>query len=227
MVSPDPAMLPALGACRTTVPISRSLSTSSVATSNPAFSSVACASSSASPTTLGTVTSAGPDDTSTVTVDSLATSVPASGCVPMTTPTCTVSLAWVRWVGTSPASVMARLAAGASKPATSGTATMSEPPRVSASARATTSAARMTAAMPQMAGRLPPPFFFPVEPPRPLPPRPAPDPLPKACVSIVAAAPAPAAAPAAGAVRMRVDCCPPGISARTSSSAAVKSSALV
>ena len=222
MVSPDPAFVPAFGAWRTTVPISLSLSTRSVTTSKPACSSDAWASSMASPTTLGTVTSAGPDDTSTVTAESLASSVPASGWVPMTTPICTVSLACVRCVGLRPASLRVLRAAGASKPATSGTAIMSEPPRVSDSASATAMAATMTATMPHMARRLPPPFFFAPPRPPPRPARPPPDASPNAWVSIVAAAPV---AAAAGAVRMSVDCWPPDMSARTSSSAAVNSSA--
>ena len=103
-----------------------------VPTVNPAPVMAAAAAAWVSPTTFGTLTGAGPLETTSVTADPWATLVAAAGFSLMTLPEATVLLDWVVTVPTvNPAPVMAELAAAWVSPTTFGTLTvvgLLEPP---------------------------------------------------------------------------------------------------
>ena len=81
-----------------------------------------------SPTTFGTVTGAGPVDTTMLTADAGATLAPASGLWLITLPDGTVALCWVVTVpSVSPAPVIAVVAAACVRPTTLGTSTNGVP----------------------------------------------------------------------------------------------------
>jgi hypothetical protein len=95
---------------------------------NPAAVSAALAAACVSPTTFGTLTGAGPLETTSVTADPVATLVAAAGFSLMTLPEATVLLDWVVTVPTvNPAPVMAVLATAWVSPTTFGTLTEVEP----------------------------------------------------------------------------------------------------
>jgi hypothetical protein len=95
---------------------------------NPAAVSAALAAACVSPTTFGTLTGAGPLETTSVTADPVATLVAAAGVSLMTLPEATVLLDWVVTVpAVNPAPVMAVLATAWVSPTTFGTLTEVEP----------------------------------------------------------------------------------------------------
>src|SRR5271169_5083100 len=102
---------------RVTVPLAR-----------PASSIADCAEERLSPVTSGTVISAGPLETSTVTVLPCRSTVPAGGSVPITIPAGTVALEVLCTSGTKPAPCRRSLASVACSPWTSGRATLAGPP---------------------------------------------------------------------------------------------------
>src|SRR3954449_7491975 len=79
------------------------------------------------PTTSGTVTCFGPDETTSVTVESLAASAPAPGWVRITRPAATSLLASSVFATRNPASTRRCVASTWSRPDTSGTATGAGP----------------------------------------------------------------------------------------------------
>src|SRR5260370_10291507 len=80
------------------------------------------------PTTFGTVTPAGPDETTRFTADPNATEVPAAGDSDMTLPAATVAEdCGVTVPATRPVAVMAEVAAACVRPTTFGTATSAGP----------------------------------------------------------------------------------------------------
>jgi hypothetical protein len=94
----------------------------------PAAVSAALAAAWVSPTTFGTLTGAGPLETTSVTADPWAAVVAAAGLSLMTLPEATVLLVWVVTVPVvNPAAVSAALAAACVSPTTFGTLTEVEP----------------------------------------------------------------------------------------------------
>src|SRR6202020_712280 len=99
-----------------------------VPTVNPAPLMAALAAAWVSPTTFGTLTGAGPLETTSVTADPLVTVVAAAGFLLMTSPEATVLLDWLVTVPTvNPAPLMAALAAAWLSPTTFGTLTGARP----------------------------------------------------------------------------------------------------
>jgi len=122
----DPALtdVPATGLSLTTLPDGTVLLAAvvTVPTTNPAFVSAVVAAACVEPTTFGTVTDAGPLDTTRFTADPALTDVPATGLSLITLPDATVLLAAVVTVPTTkPAFVSAVVAAACVDPTTFGT----------------------------------------------------------------------------------------------------------
>src|SRR5579875_1419447 len=123
MLLPLDTEVPAFGFCLTTWPCGAvEFGSDFWVTWKPAFCSWLVAAFSVSPTTLGTLTDAGPADTNSLTVAFLASLVPNGGLVLITSPLCTLAEVLSTTDGTSPAWTISFCAWAWGWPTTFGTA---------------------------------------------------------------------------------------------------------